>query len=168
MSPASAWADATALLDTAVNPTMLVWALCAATSITTSRHILVSVGFHYPCLLYFAHFSATVMLTLFFPALLQTETRPTLRPASLERRLLRTSLRTVLASLSGTLILQALLHAAQASTMSMLLVCYESTKDRRTRLIRSRLYITVPSMPHFAYYRLHKLLGGKTASRRLS
>jgi hypothetical protein len=168
MSPASAWPNANALIDGTTKPTLLVWALCAATSITTSKHLLVDIGFHYPCSLYLLQFSATALLTLLLSASPQTETRQPVRLPGLQRRLLRTSLHTSVASLSGALVLQALLHAAQASTISMLLVQYEPTEQSMTRLMRSRLYVTVPSKQHCGCCQPQKSPDSKRASRRSS
>ena len=96
-----------------------IWAFCAATSLFTSKHLLVDVNLHYPMHLLLTQFAAATALALYF------HLTPGIQTLRVRSRQLRTRdwalliVSTCLTALSMPLTIQAILHFQNMSTLAM-------------------------------------------------
>jgi hypothetical protein len=107
----------------AATPVQLLWAMCAALSVSSSKYLLLDLGFHYPFCLLLLQLVPTILLCAFILAQHKVEACQIVPPGSLiSWPPLRTGLQASLVALSSALVLQATLHFPNPNILVMLSV----------------------------------------------
>lgn len=103
-----------ARLNFLCTPSQLVWLLCAAVSVSSSKHILCNLSLHYPAHLFMLQLCITLVLSITDTLLHATSSYQKWLLLKASEQYYRGLLPSCLLSLSYFLILQALLHTRNA------------------------------------------------------